>query len=64
MAEVRDKLTINPQPVRVGNEWRVRAVWPSGYPEEITGFKTEAEAKDWIATRSKAWLRGRGYPND
>jgi len=41
------------------------AIWPSGHPEEITGFKTEAEARAWIAGNgAKAWLRGRGYPND
>jgi len=39
---------INPQPLRVGNEWHVRAIWPSGNHEEIIGFKTEAEARDWI----------------
>jgi hypothetical protein len=62
MAQVRYRLTINPKPLKVGDKWHVRAAWPSGRPEKITGFKTEGEALDWIATSSEAWLRGRGYP--
>ena len=51
--------------MRVGNKWHVVAIWPSGHPEEITGFKTEAEARAWIAgDGAKAWLRGRGYSYD
>ena len=63
MVEPHDKIKINPQPLklRVGNEWHVRAIWPSGHPEEITGFKTEAEARDWInGEGAKAWLREKG----
>jgi hypothetical protein len=29
---------------------------PSGQQEHITGFKTEADALDWIANDSAAWL--------
>jgi hypothetical protein len=51
--------------VKVGNVWHVRAIWPSAHVEEITGFKTEADARAWIAgDAAKAWLRGRGYPTD
>ncbi len=65
MAEPHQSIRINPQPIKAGNEWRVMAIWPSGHSEEITGFKTEAEARAWIAGNgAKAWLRGRGYPND
>ena len=63
MAEIREKLTIQRQPFRIGNEWHVKAIWPSGHPEEITGFRSEAEAKAWIAgDGAKAWLRSKGYP--
>jgi hypothetical protein len=62
MAEPRLRITIEPQPVKVGNEWHVRAIWPSGHPEEITGFKTEDEARAWIAgDGAKTWLLSRGY---
>jgi len=65
MAEPHQSIRINPQPVRVGKEWHVVAIWPSGHAEEITGFKTEAEARAWIAgDGAKAWLRGRGYSYD
>ena len=65
MAELHPSISINPQPIKVGDEWHVKAIWPSGHPEEITGFKTEAEARDWITGEgAKVWLRGRGYPND
>ena len=49
MAEPHQSIRINPQPIKAGNEWRVMAIWPSGHPEKITGFKTEAEARAWIA---------------
>jgi len=65
MAEPHQSIRINPQPIKAGNGWRVMAICPSGHPEEITSFKTEAEARAWIAgDGAKAWLRGRGYPND
>jgi hypothetical protein len=34
----------------------VRVTLPNGKVEHIVGFKTEAEAEDWIATKSCAWL--------
>ncbi len=65
MSVLNPSIRINPQPIKVGDEWHVKAIWPSGHPEEITGFKTEAEAREWInGDGAKAWLRGRGYPND
>ena len=65
MAEFIGKITISHQPFKVGNEWRVKVIWPSGHPEEITGFKTQAEAKDWIeGDGAKAWLRKRGYADE
>ncbi len=63
MAEPHDKIKINPQPLRVGNEWHVRAIWPSGHHEEIIGFKTEAEARDWInGEGAKSALRPKPKP--
>jgi hypothetical protein len=65
MAEPHQRITINPQPVKAGDEWHIVATWPSGHPEHITGFKTEAEAREWITgDGAKTWLRGRGYLND
>jgi len=43
----------------------VRAIYPSGQEEHVAGFKTEAEAKEWIeGDLSKRWLRKRGYPDE
>ena len=65
MGELHPSIKIIPQPIKVGDEWHVKAIWSSGHPEEISGFKTEAEAREWInGDGAKAWLRGRGYPND
>jgi hypothetical protein len=65
MVKSDQRITIIPRPVRAANEWHVIAVWPSGHREQITGFKTEAEAREWInGDGAKTWLRGRGYPND
>jgi len=58
MAEPHQRITINPQPVKAGDEWHVVATWPSGHPEHITGFKTEAEAREWIT--GDGAIRGRG----
>ena len=40
------------------------ATHPSGQREHVRRFKTETEAKYWIARKSKAWLKKRGYADD
>ena len=37
--------------------WYVRAILPNAPPLYLGGFKTEDEAIDWIARKSKAWLK-------
>jgi hypothetical protein len=64
MAKSTPTITFNPQPLKAGHEWQVIATYPRGQQEHITGFKTETEAKDWIAKDSKTWLRKRGYADD
>jgi hypothetical protein len=49
------------QPVKLGDEWHVLARHPSGQQEHVRRFKTENEAKNWIARKSEAWLKKRGY---
>ncbi len=62
MAKNRPKITFVTQPLKVGPEWHVIATNPSGQKEHITGFKSEAEAKEWLASdRCKSWLRAMGY---
>ena len=47
--------------LKLGHEWYVVATHPSGQREHVRRFKTETEAKYWIARKSKAWLKKRGY---
>jgi hypothetical protein len=51
---------------KMGVGWHVRAVYPGNrVVEHITGFTSEAAAKEWIASDdARAWLRSRGYPDD
>ena len=56
MAKPTGKITLAPQPVKVGSQWHVVGTYPSGLQEHITGFKTEADALDWIDTESASWL--------
>jgi hypothetical protein len=62
MAKDRQKVTFKPQPLKVGVDWHVIASFPSGQREHITGFKSEAEAVEWLASsRCQTWLVARGY---
>lgn len=64
-SRIRDKIVFDPVPMKVGPEWYVRAVYPSGQEEHITGFASETAAKSWIASDgAKVWLRTRGYPDE
>ncbi len=62
MAKNVPKVTFDPKPRKIGSGWRVVATYPSGQQEYITGFKTEAEAIEWLASsRCQAWLKARSY---
>jgi hypothetical protein len=37
--------------------WYVRITLPHGEKIQINEFKTETEAKNWIADKSAAWLK-------
>jgi hypothetical protein len=37
-------------------EWSVRLSLPGGRQPVIDGFKSEAEAREWIKTESIAWI--------
>jgi hypothetical protein len=49
--------SISAEPVKVGDEWHVLARHPSGQLVRVRRFKTQSEAKFWIARKSKAWLK-------
>jgi hypothetical protein len=42
-----------------GQGWLVHASWSSGRTADIPGFASEAEADDWIVSKSPAWLAAR-----
>jgi hypothetical protein len=42
------------------SHWYVEAEWEDGTIEEIGRFESIAEAWDWIARESRAWLAQRG----
>jgi hypothetical protein len=54
------------EPIKFGVAWHIRAVCPGNQgAEHITGFASEAAAREWIASDdAKAWLRSRDYPED
>ena len=39
-----------------GGAWIVHAEFPDGTFEEISGFKSENEANEWIAQELQDWL--------
>jgi NAD(P)H-flavin reductase len=51
------KVKFDPTPFRIGPGWFVRVRLPNGDQTQISGFFNEAEARDWIATESAAWLK-------
>ena len=50
MAQTKPEMTFEPEPRRIGLEWRVIATYPGGQKEHITGFANEAEAMQWLAS--------------
>ena len=61
MSAYRNKISINPSPRRVADEWHLEACFPNGKMLAITGFKTDAEAKDWLgSSQHMTWLREMG----
>ena len=51
--------SFDPQPFNVGSGWYVCVSWSYGQIEHVRGFTSEHEAKAWIDTKSKDWLRSR-----
>jgi hypothetical protein len=47
------------------DDWQIRVHCPGAQIQYITGFKSEAEAKEWIASGGRqAWARAWGARND
>jgi hypothetical protein len=57
MGKSRVKVKFDPTPFKIGSGWFVRVSLPNGDQTQISGFFTEAEAKEWIAGESPGWLK-------
>lgn len=70
IGEMRDsgtKVTFDPQPLRAGHgEWHIVATYhPRGQQEHISGFRDEADAKEWLTGKGcQAWPKARGYATE
>jgi NAD(P)H-flavin reductase len=56
---VRSKPQTKFEPVQLKAEpgWYVRITLPHGEQIQMSGFETEARARDWIATKAADWLK-------
>jgi len=59
MANKRPKPKFTASEDKVGTGWHVDVVLEDGVPVEVPGFRSEAEAQDWIDHKSSAWLKAR-----
>jgi hypothetical protein len=62
MTTLSPKVDFQPIEMKAGSGWFVRVALPRGETPCLGGFKTEAEAAEWIKRKSSVWLRERyGY---
>jgi hypothetical protein len=59
MTTLGPKVDFQPVEMRVGSGWFVRVTLPRGEPPRLGGFKTEAEATEWIKRKSAVWVLSR-----
>ncbi|MGO9683446.1 MAG: hypothetical protein ACLPTZ_12820 [Beijerinckiaceae bacterium] len=68
MVSTNYEIIFEPKPRKIGREWRVVATYPSGQKEHITGFASEGEAIEWLASKSSQVAHGPviacGYTDD
>ena len=51
------KVDFRPVEMTTGKGWFVHVMLPRGEPPRLGGFRTEAEAIEWIKNKSGTWLR-------
>jgi hypothetical protein len=59
MKTLTKKPQIEPRELRDGTGWYVLVTWGDRPSEEVGGFKSQAEAQNWIDHASAAWVRAR-----
>jgi hypothetical protein len=58
----RDRVLFEKKVQKIGGVWALIATHPSGEQEDVIGFHTEEEAKEWRKSNGcRAWLRTRSY---
>lgn len=60
MSKAAPSIKFEPVEWKILPEWYVRAAPVDGGELRIGGFKTEAEARHWIAKSSAAWVKEHG----
>jgi hypothetical protein len=60
MSDIKAKAIFEAVPMATGSGWYVLVTHPKGPQSHLGGFKTEIEAKGWIATQSAEWLKDFG----
>jgi hypothetical protein len=53
------KIEFRPTKMQSYDGWYVQLLIPGLPPLQLGGFKTEAEAAEWVRHKSKAWLEER-----
>jgi hypothetical protein len=60
MADPARDATFEAVEMKDGSGWYVRLTRAAMLPQQIGDFKTEAEAREWIAAESAKWLERYG----
>ena len=61
MAKSAANISFEPKPLNNGPQWLVVVTFPHAQQEQVEGFPTEFDARNWITNDSEAWLTKRGY---
>jgi hypothetical protein len=61
MANLSLKPHLVPRAFKDGSGWFIQVTWDDGtrLPEQIGGFLTHSEAREWISLRSTAYFEAR-----
>jgi hypothetical protein len=58
MVDPEPKVTFKAIQIKSDEGWHVLVTLPNGQQPYLGGFKTEADAINWIDHESKTWLEG------
>jgi hypothetical protein len=56
MADTKPKVIFEPVKLQATPSWYVRVAFPNGEQTYVSGFITEAAAREWITLKSAEWL--------